>query len=188
MHTSTQSSDSVTITVTLPVEIAAGHEVNVTLTLRAQRTATARSNGDTAQNGARSAITPPRVPRFHIPEKLAFSTPNTAREAIDDPFINSSRTNGINGIQGNRSTGYYVDISDSESDDEDTSPVAIYPVREGQTAHTPGNTAAIANARYYVITKGKKIGVFFDTWCVHVLLHSDGSYLSCPPLGTELSR
>lgn len=167
VQTSTQSSNSVTITVTLPADIAAAHEVNVSLTPRSQRTATRSNGGDTHPvydtNPFTTAVLP-RVPRFNISEHPVPATPPNSVYTGTDPFLSGGHLrNGIDRMPGSRGI---VNVSDNDSDDEDLSPVAIYPLRDSQTSSNICRESMPANAKYYVITKGKKIGVFFDTWCV----------------------
>ena len=139
----------------------------MSLTPRSQCTATCSNGGDIhpvhSTNPFTTAVLP-RVPHFNISEHPVPATPSNSVYIGTDLFLSGGHLrNGIDRMPGSRGI---VDVSDNESDDEDLSPIAIYPLRGGQTSSNICRASMPANAKYYVITKGKKIGVFFDTWCV----------------------
>lgn len=53
----------------------------------------------------------------------------------------------------------------SESDEEvDNLPVPIYPAQQNVTTNL--SPFATYPYRYFVVMKGRKVGIFYDTWCV----------------------
>lgn len=182
--TQTNSSDSVTVTVTMPASVFTnGQAFNIcvtpTSTPRIQHVA-----DPTFPPPSNCPATPIGTPRCRAPKfdlgAETHPTSNTKQrappsacptKAEDDPFGSTPNLHGTR-------TSRVVDI---ESDEEDLSPDPIYPLTEGQTAHAKSTNSA---ARYYVITKGKKIGVFFDSWYVITCLNERSlmcSYVQEPP-------
>jgi hypothetical protein len=192
-QTTTLSTDSITVTVTLPASVVAtGQTFNIAVTPTSQRASRTRANAEefcppTPLNSPRH-----RIPRFNLEELTPRSPRNNLNrgEAADDPFIYSSNSSivdaeSLGGRYGGRPTvdnnaegggnngrrcdgaaraaGPTIDIGD---DEEDLSAQPIYPVftRRGQQASSSQAAPARQGAKYYVIMKGKKLGVFYDSW------------------------
>jgi hypothetical protein len=167
------STDTITVTVTLPrFVIDSGQEVNITVTPKSQRVAEPRTN-------MRETLTPPnspchRVPRFNL-SGLATVT-NNHSEVGEDPFIDNFIHDGSGGClhvcEGGRDIRSVSDsvtgITQAASDDD--SPKPVYPLPQGHDNATQHINQPRRNGmRYYVITKGRKIGVFFDSWYVECI-------------------
>lgn len=169
------SDNTVTITLTMPASLADGHEVNLTLTPRSQRIAPLHTP---REDGAPTPVNTPRrpPPRFELGTDIRRSHSNRARVG-DDPFANngvtpSSSNNapaGTNRVVPAVGTGNNIRIVDVDSDsDEDVDnlrlPTPIHPTGQNATPNLP--LFATRPYRYFVVTKGRKVGVFYDTWCV----------------------
>jgi hypothetical protein len=213
----TASSESITVTVTLPAwMVASGQEFNITVTPKKQGKSDTRSSANRQRDA--SPPTPPDFPPspVRMPAlNLAALTPpsslrslRTSTSSGDDPFNNGSITNiNNNGVaRDNLNNAVPRDdppaprLAEVASDGSDVE--AIYPLRatNATPGASPSNQSPQANdlptrasARLYVITKGIKIGVFYDSWYVHfeyralLLLKSNnilsGSVLSLSPPG-----
>lgn len=180
-QTSTVSSDTVTVTVTLPASvIASGQEFNITVTPKTQRVTEPRMNTQHAQGVPLTPAHSPRarVPRFELPG-LNLGPANSSSVG-EDPFvdddIHASAGGGTRIYPGDRDiqndTEAVPNVFDvGSSDDGQLSPKPIYPLhpRYGGASRRTSQQVR-TGARYYVITKGKKIGVFHDTWYVQDIL------------------
>ena len=189
-QTSTASSEAITVTVTLPASfVAAGQEFNITVTPKSQRVAKPRTRPNTERTQGVTPPTPvhspcPRVPRLNI---VGMNLPTDDGVVSEDPFAYNSISDGSgskgirvypgnDGIRedaGHRGTQSDLDsvssVLENESDDKARhSPEPIYPPHPAY-ASTSQHSVPRVGARYYVMTKGRKISVFFDTWYVLIV-------------------
>lgn len=163
--------DTASITVILPANFAVENEVHVTLTPRSQRIAALNDNTTTIASSV--TLTPTntprcRVARFELAELATCraTTQGNRSETSLDPF--GSHANLVNDKPHDIRI---VDISDSE-DEESDGPEPIYPSPAGRR-ELPKSPAAHRGCKFYVVTKGKRIGIFNCSWYVYFLLDSD---------------
>ena len=147
--------DHVTITITVPRSVVERNKIDVTLTPHSQRTAPP----DQPDRNARAVDpgTPHRPPpHFECPGRATCpGTPVNSRQCGDDPFESEQ----------NIGRGPNMDVSTSvdSDDDGDNVPYLVYPLRSGGSVQ--GLPFEAKHPRgYFVVTKGKKIGVFYDVW------------------------
>jgi hypothetical protein len=192
IRTATESSDTITVTVTLPTSVVTtGQEFNITFTPRAQRTAEPPTRTRTDESGPACPPTPvnsprPRVPRFDLPGLMPRSTANVTAN-VDDPFSDSgshdtsTRTDIHIPASGRGTRDTAIDIASDDEGDFELEP--IYPPQMNHastsrpTLQSEPCTTRVG-AKYYVITKGRRLGVFYDSWYVsyiyrqHISSHS----------------
>jgi hypothetical protein len=148
--------DRVTITITVPRSVIEGNKIDVMVTPHSQRTARPDQPGGNARGV--DPGTPRRPPpRFEYPGGATHSrTPANSRQFGDDPF--ESEENIC------RSPDVDVSTPNLDSDNDcDNVPYLVYPLRGGGSV--PGLSSIAQRPRgYFVVTQGKRIGVFLDVW------------------------
>lgn len=182
--TTSNSSENIVVNVSIPVSFADGHEIRITLIPRANHpvevhTERIRVCADAALDNevpVAPAVTPVNNLRHHISRMNLDNNNHTPTKrnntvAFDaSPARNSSpatrpHTPVVRG-SGSQAARWAnaVDVSD-ESGDEEHELIALYPPPYGQQEiiHRDQNDGR----KYYVITKGRKIGVFYSSWYVY---------------------
>lgn len=165
--------DRVTISITLPRSVVDRNRIDVTLTPHSQRTATAYH-----LEGYERIVEPPtpsntprhRVPHFELPvQATPPRTPTNNGQIGDDPFQsepNVRRGANVRGPTRDRDTDVGVFVTRSD-DDDDNFPNLVYPLPSGGLVEGLPNIPRHPNG-YFVVTAGKKIGVFYDSWYVFI--------------------
>jgi hypothetical protein len=171
--------DTVTITVTIPASLVNAHEINLTLTPRSQRIAV-HTPSEHAIGPPTPVNTPRRQPpRFELPGRdIPRTHLNNGVETVDDPFTDnnvrpaSRAPNNIRVVNVDSDDDGEVDHHPNRvnhrAPEANNLPDPIYPRAQGQNVILPA--FALRPFRYYVVTKGKKVGVFYGTWYVSVVL------------------
>ena len=157
--------DLVTISFTLPRSVIDRNKIDVTVTPHSQRTAAADHREGTLDPDA-----PPRTPHRRVPHfELPGLAPNARAAASnvevgEDPFIS------VQNDCGNPCVNDAAPNAVDPDDDEHDNPYLVYPLPAGRSIkELPLN--ATRPFGYFVVTKGKKIGVFYDVWyAFHYLL------------------
>ena len=150
--------DLVTISFTLPRSVIDRNQIGVTVTPHSQRRAAVDQRESTLDPEASPRTPHHRVPRFELPGQAPNARAATNNvEVGDDPFISVLNDCGnpcVNDVAPNA-----VDPDDDEHDN----PYLVYPLPAGRSIkELPLN--ATRPLGYFVVTKGKRIGVFYDVW------------------------
>jgi hypothetical protein len=142
------------ITITVPHSVVEGNKIDVTLTPHSQRTAPPDQPGRNARAVDPGTPCCPPPPHFECPGWATCpGTPVNSRQFRNDPFESEQ----------NIGHGPDADISTSVDSDDDCNNVLylVYPLHSGGSIQGLPSKAQHP-CGYFVVTKGKKIGVFYD--------------------------
>jgi len=148
--------DHVTITITVPRSVVEGNKIDVTVTPHSQRTAPPDQPGGNARAvGPGTPRLPP--PQFERPGQATYPrTPANSRQFRDDPFESEPNIGCGSNIN-------VITPAVGSDNDRDNVPYLVYPLHSGGSIE--GLPCKARHPRgYFVVTKGKKIGVFYDVW------------------------
>lgn len=186
IHTSTDytSPENVVVTVSIPVSVAHGHEVRITLIPRPNRIEV-NAERIPVNHHNQSGNEVPLTPTFAPADSLQ---PQVSRLSLNDEPRTPSRRNNNTVAFDMRAPGQqspsarprhpvtapstpasarssrWVNAVDVSEDEEFEELMPVYPPPYGQREvvhHNQGD-----GRRYYVVTKGKRIGVFYAHWYV----------------------
>lgn len=169
--TTHMSAENVVVTVSIPANVAETHVINISIIPRANRPVEVRTERIAVnyqnQSGDEVGLQP-QMSRLDLNEEPQTPGRRNTTVSFDTPTStgrsHSARTpaNTPASLTGVRSPQWAaaVDVSDDDTEVDELMPV--YPPLHGQreVAHRDQHDGR----RYYVLTKGKKIGVFYCTW------------------------
>lgn len=180
--TDTPLSENIVVNVSIPRSIAEGHEVQLSIITRANSQVDVQTKCiPQPESTVRVPVTPvftpvnavhPDISRLNLSDEVnspirrdgtvAFNPPSPRKGGPATPRTPITPASA-------RQTARWadaVDVSDDEADGDNYPVVAVYPPPYGEL-ETP-HLEQYDGRKYYVITKGRKIGVFYSTWYDHI--------------------